>query len=364
MSDNRGSTSGAGDRGRTSRSNDPRALYVINLFSSLMPMPLEIPNTRGLEGLAVFRSRRLEDGRERYRLHLGYFEARADAEAALEMIQRDFPGAWVASAPRSGLGSLDDTNLSEFRLIRSPTSLVEQIEAGRSAVTLPQSTQRYVVQLNWTSRRIDPAEIPQFAIFQAYALYTVTLMRAGVRFYGIRLGFFTSAISARQVALYLRREFPSVAVLPISEREYGRAREMIEQREIRAAPPAEDLASQSSTQAPDEVVASQLSTPAPDETAAAESASVATPDDVSDVPADEMDEPAESAPSAPSDSLQTLTEAYVAEAATRLSGPFQSGAFTREELLAALGDQALQGNDAARRSALARLLRRLADRIG
>jgi hypothetical protein len=358
MNENHGNTSGAGDRGRTPRSNDPRALYVINLFSSLMPMPLEIPNTRGLEGLAVFRSRRLEDGRERFRLHLGYFESRADAEAALEAIQRDFPGAWVASAPRSGLGSLDDTNLSEFRLIRSPTSLVGQVEAGRSAVTLPESTQRYVVQLNWTSRRVDPAEIPQFAIFRAYTLYTVTLMRAGVRFYGIRLGFFTSAISARQVALYLRREFPSVAVLPISEREYGRAREMIEQREIRAAPPPE-------------AVASQPSTPAPDEAAATESASLSAADAVSDVPADEVDEPAydvgepaESAPSATSDSLQTLTEAYVAEAATRLSDPSQTGAFTREELLAALGDQALQGNDAARRSALARLLRRLADRIG
>ena len=237
MSDKRSSTGGAGDRGRIYRSNDPRALYVINLFSSLMPMPLEIPHTRGLEGLAVFRSRRVEDGRERFRLHLGYFESRAEAEAALEAIQKDFPGAWVASAPRSGLGSLDDTNLSEFRLIRSPTSLVAELD--HTAPPETQSTQRYVVQLNWTSRRADPAEIPQFAIFQAYSLYTVTLMRAGVRYYGIRLGFFTSAISARQVALYLRREFPSVAVLPISEREYARAREMIEQREIRASPPPE-----------------------------------------------------------------------------------------------------------------------------
>ena len=95
-----------------------------------------------------------------------------------------------------------------------------------------------MVQLSWASQRIDPSEITQLAIFQAYALYTVTLARAGVRYYGIRLGFFTSAISARQVALYVRSEFPEVAVVPISEREYARAREMVTQREIRARPQA------------------------------------------------------------------------------------------------------------------------------
>ena len=233
-------TSGsAGDRGRLPRSNDPRSLYVITLFSSLMPMPLEVPDPRGLEGLAVFRSRRVEDGRERFRLHLGYFDSRTDAEDALPVVQKHFPSAWVASAPRSGLGSLDDTNLSEFRLIRSPTLLAMEIERRSSAATPPaQNTQRYVVQLSWADRRIDPSEVSQLAIFQAYALYTVTLARAGVRYYGIRLGFFTSAISARQVALYVREEFPEVAVVPISEREYTRAREMIAQREIRAIPEA------------------------------------------------------------------------------------------------------------------------------
>ncbi len=233
-------TSGsAGDRGRLPRSNDPRSLYVITLFSSLMPMPLEVPDPRGLEGLAVFRSRRVEDGRERFRLHLGYFDSRTDAEDALPVVQKHFPSAWVASAPRSGLGSLDDTNLSEFRLIRSPTLLAMEIERRSSAATPPpQNTQRYVVQLSWADRRIDPSEVSQLAIFRAYALYTVTLARAGVRYYGIRLGFFTSAISARQVALYVREEFPEVAVVPISEREYTRAREMIAQREIRAIPEA------------------------------------------------------------------------------------------------------------------------------
>ena len=233
MNDSHRDSSTPPDRARIPRSNDPRALYVITLFSSLMPMPLEVPDPRGLEGLAVFRSRRVEDGRERYRLHLGYFDSRTDAEDTLPIVQKHFPSAWVASAPRSGLGSLDDTNLSEFRLIRSPNLVVAEFEKHSTAPistapTAPaQNSQRYVVQLNWSDTRIDTSEISQLAIFQAYALYTVTLARAGVRYYGIRLGFFTSAISARQVALYVRAEFPEAAVVPISEREYTRAREML-----------------------------------------------------------------------------------------------------------------------------------------
>lgn len=242
MSDQHRKTTGTGSlpRPRPTRSNDPRSLYVINLFSSLTPMPLEMPSTHGLEGLAVFRSRRVEDdGREHFRLHLGYFDSREDAEAALPRVQWHYPLAWIASAPRSGLGSLDDTNISDFRLIRSPALEAEEWQTRAKAVGVQKPLQHYVVQLNWTTRRLDSSEVPQLAIFQAYALYTVTVMRGGVRLYGIRLGFFTSAISARQVALYVRPEFPEVAVVPISEREFTRAREMIEQRAIRAVPPAQ-----------------------------------------------------------------------------------------------------------------------------
>ena len=377
-----------GDRGRLlPRSNDPRSLYVITLFSSLMPMPLEVPDPRGLEGLAVFRSRRLEDGRERYRLHLGYFDARADAEDALPIVQKHFPSAWVASAPRSGLGSLDDTNLSEFRLIRTATPLATAIEA-HPPTTPDQNAQRYVVQLSWASRRIDPAEISQLAIFHAYALYTVTLARSGVRYYGIRLGFFTSAISARQVALYVRSEFPAVAVVPISEREYARAREMITLREIRAQPhamaPASDItpepvvaevpdtspesvANQAPDSSPESVVADapEITTESvatePPQSGAAELSILPDATDSAPVTAPAPQAPAESTSSV---APRPFTEGYVAEATARISARTSTQAFTREELLGALANSELRGDEHARRSAIVRLLHRLADRIG
>ncbi|HZF24867.1 MAG TPA: hypothetical protein VEZ88_01295 [Steroidobacteraceae bacterium] len=380
MSDSHGSPGGsAGDKLWFDRSNDPRALYVINLFSSLVPMPLEVPDSRGLEGLAVFRSRRIEDGRERYRLHLGYFDCREDAEAALPVVQKHFPGAWVASAPRSGLGSLDDTNLSEFRLLRTPTPLAAVVDARLNAVEAL-GAQRYVIQLSWTSERIDPADLPQLAILQAYALYTVTLMRAGVRYYGIRLGFFSSVISARQVALYVRPEFPSVAVVPISEREFTRAREMIRQREIRAAPRSEASAAPPPANVEPETTETVV-TPEAEEFHAASAVApegeefrpatavapeeeefLAAPITADSTPATDsapggMEIPAANAP-------RPFTEVYVAEATERMSGQTRTSAFTREELLEALRNSDLRSDDLARRSAIARLLHRLADRLG
>ena len=208
------------------RVENARALYVINLSSSHTPMPLEMPDVRGFFGLAVFRSRRIEDGRERYRLHLGYFESRADAERALPAVQRRYPTAWIAAAPRSGLGSLDDTNVSEFRLIHTPAQPdLAHPSPEPAAREIPLAApQRYVVQLVWSDHRVEPNRIPQLAIYDAYTMYTVTVMRSGVRYYGIRLGFFTSVISARQIALYVRPDFPAVAVVPVSSREYDVAR--------------------------------------------------------------------------------------------------------------------------------------------
>ncbi len=55
--------------------------------------------------------------------------------------------------------------------------------------------------------------------FGAYTLYTVEGSREGRRWFGLRLGFFSDANSAKQVAQYVRSEFSSVAVVPVSLKE-------------------------------------------------------------------------------------------------------------------------------------------------
>jgi hypothetical protein len=81
----------------------------------------------------------------------------------------------------------------------------------------------FAVQLQWSVQPVELAKVPPLAIFSAYTLYTVEGSREGRKWYGLRLGFFSDAISAKQVAYYVRSEFASVAVVPVSPQEKQRA---------------------------------------------------------------------------------------------------------------------------------------------
>src|SRR5256884_5349181 len=94
--------------------------------------------------------------------------------------------------------------------------------ALKEAVTT-NSPVSFAVQLHWSVQPIELAKVPPLAIFSAYTLYTVEGSRDGRKWYGLRLGFFSDAISAKQVAYYVRSEFASVAVVPVSPQERTRA---------------------------------------------------------------------------------------------------------------------------------------------
>jgi hypothetical protein len=234
-------------------------LHVITLVSSTAPLPLQAPKAPELAGLAVFRSRRVEDGRERFRLHIGYFPSAAAAEQLLPIVRTIYPGAFVSLAPQGNLGSLDDTAVARFSILKPveardsefvpepaqparslpqrPVLQAVQAVAAEPAVAAappavpaapepapePKPAQRYAVQLVWSKDVIDLAKIPSLAIFSGYLLYAVETEPAGRRMYGVRLGFYDDALSARLVAQYVRSEFKGVAVVPVSDREITRA---------------------------------------------------------------------------------------------------------------------------------------------
>ncbi|MCU0757755.1 MAG: hypothetical protein MUF07_00965 [Steroidobacteraceae bacterium] len=84
----------------------------------------------------------------------------------------------------------------------------------------------FAVQLNWAVTPIDLARVPSLAIFNAYTLYKIEGNREGRKWYGLRLGFFSDAMSAKQVAHYVRSEFAQVAVVPVSVNEREQARQI------------------------------------------------------------------------------------------------------------------------------------------
>jgi len=344
--------------------------FVLNLCASTTPMALAQPNTPELKRFSFFVSRRREEGRERFRLHMGYFATLAEAEEWLNVVRDIYPGAWAGEAPgkrlaeraaaaaateppvvppeltlvepplppvvptlqaapestpvqskpvppqkapaqkapvqkavppaakpkmplatsnvKEVLKSLDDTG--ETRVMPAPIPALMSASASKAAAvpvavsvaaakpTAPAATAatlsdsqvlkvlenrriedqprgseesgkgiemlrpddtatvralkdavsnnapvHFAVQLQWSVQPIDLSKMPPLAIFSAYTLYTVEGSRDGRKWYGVRLGFFSDAISAKQVASYVRSEFTSVAVIPVSAQERGRA---------------------------------------------------------------------------------------------------------------------------------------------
>ncbi|MGH8306562.1 MAG: hypothetical protein ACRETG_13230, partial [Steroidobacteraceae bacterium] len=73
--------------------------FVLNLCSSTTPMALAQTDLPELRRFTFFVSRRFEEGRERFRLHMGYFSTLAEAEEWLSVVREIYPGAWAGEAP-------------------------------------------------------------------------------------------------------------------------------------------------------------------------------------------------------------------------------------------------------------------------
>lgn len=320
--------------------------FVVNLCASTTPVALVQPSHTGLKRYTFFVSRRLEEGRERFRLHMGYFDSQEEAEKMLDLVRDVYPAAWAGAAPgiklraraatamqasqagkgapqgpvpapvaartlaatqtpvpaapaaapdasslklelvadmprarpaaqfsaapeanaasrslsdiRATIDSLSDAtpaakpvieaqgleSAAVLRLLESArpapaahvapaTPAAHAAAAARTPVAIPARsvpmatpvTQPavFAVQLLWSVQAIDMNQVPQLAIFSAYTLYGAEGNRDGRRWYGLRLGFFTDAVSAKQVAQYVRSEFTSVSVVPVTTRERDRA---------------------------------------------------------------------------------------------------------------------------------------------
>jgi hypothetical protein len=99
--------------------------FVINLCSSTTPMALVHPDAPELKRFRFFVSRRLEDGRERFRLHMGHFETLEEAEDWLSVVRDIYPGAWAGEAPGKRLRS----GTTAATQSRSPTAAPQSIGA-------------------------------------------------------------------------------------------------------------------------------------------------------------------------------------------------------------------------------------------
>jgi hypothetical protein len=143
------------------------------------------------------------------------------------------------SRPQQQAGSAQSSPLSDsqvLEIIKNRRSDNRSRGAGSPdvAVLPPEDTQTrlilreavalnapvyFAVQLQWSVQPIDVSSVPKDPIFQAYSLYAAEGRRTGRTWFFVRVGFFQDAVSAKQVAQYLRRNFASAAVVPVGPRE-------------------------------------------------------------------------------------------------------------------------------------------------
>jgi hypothetical protein len=121
---------------------------------------------------------------------------------------------------RSGGRQVEDSTDASISLLKPDDTGTRRALKDAVAQNAPVS---FAVQLQWAVQPVELDKVPPLAIFSAYTLYTVEGSREGRKWYGLRLGFFSDAISAKQVAYYVRSEFASVAVVPVSPQEKTRA---------------------------------------------------------------------------------------------------------------------------------------------
>ena len=110
--------------------------FVINLCSIAAPIPIPQPRSSHLMKDRFFVSHCWEEGRRRYRLHMGYFPTVAAAQKWLDILRRVYPSAFVSEAPADQLDLLSNTEVLRI-LQQPPADLSERSAATREPAQAP-----------------------------------------------------------------------------------------------------------------------------------------------------------------------------------------------------------------------------------
>jgi hypothetical protein len=257
---------------------------MLTLCPLAAPVSVRFPEASPLRQFKFFmtRARESNSNAQPLNLHMGYFGSLAEAERWALALRPRYPAAVAARVPQSLLQqpnsgvpvlraaspatspasspatsaapigrpaptardskALTDTQVLRVLEARRDPGTQPTDEARDAAISLvaPDDTVSlralkdavaegapvsFAVQLLWSATDIDLASVPSLSIFRAYTLYKLTTTREGRTWHGLRLGFFKDALSAKQVAYYVRSHFVSVAVVPVTAPEQTKSAE-------------------------------------------------------------------------------------------------------------------------------------------
>jgi hypothetical protein len=232
---------------------------MLTLCELSAPTRIRTPDSEAMRQFRFFMSRmRNADGTEKLRLHMGYFESLGQAQHWAQTMRARFPSAKVEPvplkilqqrppntptvAPAADVPVMTDTQVLRVLEARrfTPMEATEPENDVRGiSLVAPDETQTrrvlkeaviqgapvlFAVQMLESATDINLANIPSLSIFKAYTLYKTNTTRERRAVHSLRLGFYKDAISAKQVAYYVRSHFPEVAVVPVTEQERDQAK--------------------------------------------------------------------------------------------------------------------------------------------
>jgi hypothetical protein len=223
------------------------------------PVSIRQPESPHLKPFTFFvgRAQQRQGGYQLF-LHMGYFGTLAEAQKWQQLVRGRYPTAVAQLAPEEFLRTpkadapgpqpsrnqlLTDTqvmNILETRaagplqgnaaddaqvqipLVRPEDTGVRRALKQSVAEGAPVS---FAVQLHWSTEPIELQHVQHLPVFKGYILYVARTRRDERSRYFLRLGFFTDAVAARQLAFQVRAKFVSAAVVPVTEQEIAQARE-------------------------------------------------------------------------------------------------------------------------------------------
>jgi len=206
--------------------------FIISLCETAGPVRIPQADRARLDGLRFFSSE-ARSGGSPYRVHMGYFSTRAAAERWLQVLRPVYPKAIVRELLDAQPDELTDSQVMrtlEARRVGSSQDHLEDSRARAIPLVAPEETGTrralrdtvrrgepvsFAVQLQWSTQPIDLQRVHWDPIFRFYILYTTRARYQQREWFCLRLGFFRDALSAKQVALYLRRGYASAAVVPV-----------------------------------------------------------------------------------------------------------------------------------------------------
>jgi hypothetical protein len=177
--------------------------FVINLAAAATPASIKRQDIPELVQYPVFMSRRVEDGRERFRLHMGPFIGRVEAERCLRIVRSWYPSAWIGESPamrgQAVMKTVADKPIGEGLWVS------------------------YAVELTRSRQPIDATQLPQLSLFHGRVLYQVKVDEADQSWHALRLGFFEQAATANRMVDRIRAKFQSAEVVGVTSLERGQA---------------------------------------------------------------------------------------------------------------------------------------------